>query len=282
MEEIALVLQEEEIFDHIVLIDLYDSLKGKNLLMHPNLLSPIKTTAFGKKALDQYVLLQLLHHQNAIIRRTNDKDLELHFIGHSLGGLVIRSVLQNLLLPSGFNRDDHFYIGRGRVDTVITLGTAHQGSYLGAMLTPLETPLQALFGINKAFLSLMGKIIEKEAIEVGSLAFIQFSKTSQFIQELNVTFDALPESIKWISIAGQVKESLSSMTPNLLRKMLGSAPNDGIIEVSATFLPNFRQTHIIVNDCSHGDLVKWKTTHGGREVWRALRPLLVLHDWREI
>ena len=274
LEEIAIALQDEQLFDHIVLIDLYDSPKGLNFLKHPNILSPIHDPAFGKKALDQFVLYQLLHHQNEIITTTGDKNLELYFFCHSLGGLVIRSVLQNLLQPTDSGPNGSLYIGQGRVRAVITLGTAHQGSYLGTAFSVLRLPLQSIFEVNKTIFSIMGKMIEKEAVPRKKLAMSQFSKASDFIKHLNVTFDALPHDIFWISVAGRVNEQDNVTIPIAFRRLLKNSPNDGVIEVSATILPNFRQLHILVDDCSHGDLIRWKSTKGGAEVWSILKHVL--------
>ncbi len=271
----VIVLQEEELFDNIVLVDLYDSPKGLNFMRHPNILTPIHDPAFGKKTLDQFVLFQILQHQNDIILSTGDKELDLYFFCHSLGGLVIRSVLQNLLQPTAIGNDRVMYIGRGRVRAVITLGTAHQGAYLGRMFASLKMPLQGIFEMNKVVYGLLGKNAEKEAIPKKDISMNQFSKASNFIQSLNSSFDSISQGIIWISVAGTVTSPTEAIVPLTFRKMLKDVPNDGVIEVNATILPDFKHHHILVDDCSHADLIRWKSSEGGARAWSLIKKMLL-------
>ena len=56
-----------------------------------------------------------------------------HVIGHSLGGLIARYYVQRLG-------------GDARVDTLVTLGTPHQGSHIAHLLPPTVVPRQLLPG----------------------------------------------------------------------------------------------------------------------------------------
>ncbi len=271
MEEIFFILKESQEYEYIFNLDLYASKRGANFFKYPNLLSPIHSDDYKKMALDRFILHQILETQAFVCNETNCKEVIIDFYCHSLGGLVLRSILQKLLMPSPTNH--YFYIGRGRVRNIVTLGTAHHGSYLAKSMAPAFAPLQAIAGMSKLFLRLYDSMT-LEMLDSENTAHQQFFKASEFIKELNFSFYTLPSSIRWISVAGELEKDQFEQTPRIKKRIFESTPNDGVIEVSSTLLPGFRGIHVVIKRCNHKNLLRWRTTTCGKQVWNVLKSIL--------
>lgn len=79
---------------------------------------------------------------------------DVYFVGHSMGGLVIRKFIDRF--PSG------------RYKKIATIGTPHNGSYIANLVT--ESKLNSLVGINDASGLLSGMTEYKSNIPLGSIA----------------------------------------------------------------------------------------------------------------
>ena len=210
-----------------------------------------------------------------------DDRIQFDLLGHSLGGLVIRCLIQYFSEKNG----TIVTLAGHPVDNLVLLGTANKGSALASRLAKVTLPLQLIIDTFKLIHDLAddGSISEDDLFKFYSYEFHQFSWKSPWIKRLNRDFKPY-QHLNWTTVRGIVKNNLLSSLWNgfvfwkfYLRRdfpfiHFGPLPNDGIIETRSVPLPGAR--NLKFKPCAHHELIQWKTSESGRKVASSLRSVI--------
>ncbi len=264
-------------YDEIWRISYYDSERGLDQTKPHNLFTPIyehddpEDHSLTRKAFEQI-------EWNAM--PVADANVRFDLIGHSLGGLIIRCLIQYF----SERKNGHVTLAGHPVENLILLGTANRGSSLASRLATATLPLQLIIDTFKLIHDLAdAKIDEDDLFKFYTYEFHQFSWQSDWIKRLNRDFKSY-QKLRWATVRGVVKSDLLSDLWNGLvfwriqfRKEFpfihfGPLPNDGIIEARSVPLPGAK--NFTVKPCAHHELVQWKNSQNGVKVAQTVKSIL--------
>lgn len=194
MKAIAATFKQTDYFDQILNLRNYDSIWGI-LPRKYNIATPILRFEEDHPIIEGTLVENVLQQ----LRTKIDPAItELHFLGHSMGGLVIRALIKAVIMPDPAN---WLFDGNSpAVKSVVLLATPNQGTEvtymkLAGILHRLQTTFFSLMmpDTMKAMGTIKAKISDKEAAidqQVNSTACSQINQmqpNSYFLQWLNAS-----------------------------------------------------------------------------------------------
>ena len=263
----------KKIYVDIWNISYYDSKRGLDQTRPHNIFTPIyqhndpHDDSLAKKAFQEI---------KDMANSLNDEDISLDLIGHSLGGLVIRCLVQYFTEK----KDNHIFLANFPINNLILLGTANKGSQIASKLAKTTLPLQIAINSFKLLYDLAdGEIEEDDLFNFHSYQFHQFSWNSSWIKQINKDFKPF-KHLNWITVRGITKGNLlydlwngwTLWRINFRKDFpfihIGPLPNDGLIEARSVPLPGAK--NFTVKNCSHHELIKWESSPCGKKVAQIL------------
>ncbi len=280
MKEIEETLRVEpfnQIYDSVSNISYYDSRHGIDFSRPYDLKTPI----FDKNS-KQTLAHNLFNKISAEIFDCKE-NVFLDIYAHSMGGLVIRSMVKYLSLGVNQEKKNGSWINNGLIQNIFLLGTPNHGTHLAQRLVMIPTDI-LISGLNFA-LEIPRQGITSEDFTIMNSQFMQMVPNASFLKDLNERQKDLDKSINWVTVRGLNSGGMLGFVwqPFLFRKFWvnrhfpflhkGMIPNDGVVDADSVPLKD--ATNLTVPKATHMDLLKWKSRKSGQTVLKLLEPLIL-------
>jgi hypothetical protein len=281
MKEIETILSNDpfnQYYDYVFNLSLYNSRHGLDFSKQYDLQTPIYSDK-GDYSLTHYFYKQII---SCLTEAGTEAVIDIY--AHSMGGLVTRSLIQNLLRdhPRDMSRKK---LIRDQIGKVFLLGTPNHGTRLAQRLITipmdiLATALNLILEIPKHGIS------SPSGWNILISQFMQMVPNSDFLKELNQINEEQITSIKWFTVRGLKSTGQLGIVwqPFLFRKFWfntrfpflhrGVIPNDGVVDADSVPL-KFAKRNITIPEATHMSMLKWKSDDSGKKVLQALEPIIL-------
>lgn len=269
MKEINETLNNLKIYNEIHNLSLYDSLHGLDFSKKYDLSTPIydHKTEFSLAHKAYYLIKKELNEYS--------KSVKIDVFAHSMGGLVIRSVLTFILNKKPM-------INNHKFSSIYLLGTPNHGTRLAKKVFTVSGDLIVNL-LNLALEIPLGRI-DREDFNILDSQLIQMTPKSKFLVTLNENYQEISQ-MKTITIRGlQSYDQLGAIwQPFLFSKVwfnkkfpyihVGKIPNDGVVDSAS--VPLKGAINLIVKEATHMGLLYWKSNDAGKKVFKKIKPLIL-------
>ena len=277
MAEIEETIKEskDNPFDYIWNINYYDSDYGLDVTKKYSIRTPIYDSSMKDNCLVESLYTTL---KSKMLELPNET-IELSVIAHSMGGLVIRSLIQNKCsLYEGKQRlfDNCF------ITNVLLLGTPNHGTLLANKW--LYLPVQELIDYLKFIFNLPHSISLRELFKNNS-QMAQMETNSPFLKELNnietirgvsiTTVSGLNNKFRYLPFLWEPfifwKIHLNSTFPWI---HIGQISSDGVVEAKSVPLKGQNIQNIYIKEANHLTMLSWRTENAGRLVYSKVKNII--------